>query len=294
MDERDTPPLSATPIAVASLAEAATRLPRALLLDVRKPDAFARGHVAGAGHVAFEEFALRRVELPGRDQAVVLLHDEPERALLAARALVAIGYTRVGWLAASLAHEPGGLASREPPARLWSPSAFLEKVRSRLPRGRALDLACGSGRASVFLAQSGWTTQGWDVDPSAIGLARGFAARAGVAVAFQQVDLEHGELPQRDAAFDVIVVVRYLHRELFPWIERALTLGGALVYETFRQGQERFGHPRRARHLLEPGELARAFPSLEVELHEETPDTAPPVLARLLARRPAKDESLRA
>ncbi len=292
MDEPGALPLAHTPLAVASLAEAAARLPSARLLDVRERQAFARGHATGAGNVALEDFGARRVELPGRDQAVLVLHDDPERALLAARALVASGYTRVGWLAAPLARDPDGLVSREPPAPLWSPSAFLERVHARLPRGRALDLACGSGRASVFLARAGWTVEGWDVDPSALALARAFASRAGVAVSFRQLDVERCTPPACDGAFDLIVVVRYLHRELFPWIERALAPGGVLVYETFRQGQERFGHPRRARHLLEPGELARAFPSLLVEIHEETPDTAPPVLARLLARRPTQDEPL--
>ena len=92
--------------------------------------------------------------------------------------------------------------------------------------------------------------------------------------------------PEPAAPFDLIVVVRYLHRPLFPWIERSLAPGGILLYETFREGQQRFGPPRRARHLLRPGELTTTFPSLVVEHHEETEANAPPLLARLVARKP--------
>ena len=68
---------------------------------------------------------------------------------------------------------------------------------------------------------------------------------------------------------------------------RVFAPGGLLVLETFLRGQERFGHPRRPRHLLEPGELSRAFPGLELLELEESDAGTPPVLARLAARRPS-------
>lgn len=278
-------PGAATPEAVRSLAHAREAMPGVRLLDVREAERFAAGHAPGAGRIAPAEFRERRMELPGRGEPVLVMHDQPGDARAAALRLCELGYARVAWLDTPLATTPGGLASREPAARLWSPSAFLERVTPSLPRGRALDLACGSGRASVFLARAGFTVQGWDIDRSALDLARAFAAREHAAVEFREVDLEQGEPPARDGAFDLIVVLRYLHRPLFPWLEAALAPGGALVYETFRHGQELFGHPTRPRHLLEPGELARAFPTLTVESYEETPATAPPVMSRLLARR---------
>ena len=274
------------PFGVRSIADGLRRWPDARLVDLRDGERFARGHAAGAGRVAVSEFVERRMELPGRAESVLLLHDEPEAAREGAERLAERGFARVAWLAVPLASDPAGMESNEPAVRLWSPSPFLERVRGELPPGRALDLACGTGRATVYLAQEGWTVEGWDVDASALSRARAFAARERADVTFHERDLESAPPPESPGAFALIVVLRYLHRELFPWIERSLAPGGALVYETFRQGQERFGHPRRARFLLEPGELLRSFPTLRVEFHEETPDTVPPVLSRLLARRP--------
>lgn len=268
-----------------SLAEALRALPGARLLDVRSAQAFAAGHALAAGRVERATFRARRMELPARDEAVIVMHDEPAEACAAAQRLGELGYVRVAWLERPLAEDPDGRASSAPAARLWSPSPFLERVLPLIPRGRALDLACGSGRASVFLAHAGFAVEGWDHDPSALELARAFAERESVTATFRAVDLEAGEPPEIPEAFDLVVVLRYLHREVFPWIERALAPGGVLVYETFRRGQEHFGHPTKPRHLLEPGELRDAFPSLTVEIDEETPASAPPVLARILARR---------
>ncbi len=276
------------PVAVHSVAAARAQEPGLRIADIRDHAEFALGHLPRAGHIPVAELGLRRMELPSRKHAVLVVHDRPEFAHDAALMLSARGYERVLWLECPLAEEPSGHGCTEPAARLWSASPFLERALSGAPRGhgRALDLACGSGRAAVHLAQAKWRVEAWDIDSSALELAEGFARRQGVRIATRLCDLEAAALPDPDPAFDAIVVIRYLHRELFPWIERALAPGGALVYETFRVGQEQFGHPRRPRHLLEPGELTRAFPSLRVEIHEESPEHEPPVMARVLAFRP--------
>jgi len=257
------------------------------MLDVRDAAAFAAGHLPGSGHVPESELIDRPHELPSREVPLLVVHSSPAAAQRAAAGLADIGYANVRWLDRALPDEPQGTASRAAPARLWSPSPFLERVLPWLPRGRALDLACGSGRSAVFLALHGCEpVEGWDVDARALALAEALAARHGVTITTREIDLEAAAPRVPEPGFDVIVVARYLHRELFPWIESALAPGGALVYETFRAGQERFGHPRKPQHLLRKGELERAFPGLVVEEYEETPVTSAPVLARLLARKP--------
>jgi SAM-dependent methyltransferase len=47
------------------------------------------------------------------------------------------------------------------------------------PPGRALDLGCGTGRASIYLAQRGWICDGVDFIPAAVDLARERAKTAG-------------------------------------------------------------------------------------------------------------------
>ena len=55
------------------------------------------------------------------------------------------------------------------------------------------------------------------------------------------------------------MVTNYLHRPLFGPIAEALAPGGVLIYETFAQGNERFGKPSNPHFLLYDGELLEAF-----------------------------------
>ena len=286
----DPPPHAGAPPGHASAAtpgEAHAFAADAIVLDARAPEAFARGHFAGAGRITVEEFRDRRAELPPRTSSVLVVHEDPAEARRAASVLGVLGYRDVRWLDAPLESLPGGLSDTGLPARVWRPSPFLEQVLPTLPGGRALDLASGAGRDAAYLALNGWAVEAWDHDPQALARATALAESAGVHVATRVVELVEAGPPDADDTFDVIVVVRFLHRPLMPWIERAIAPGGALVYETFRTGQERYGRPRSARYLLEPGELLGAFPALRVERYEESEPEGGPVLARLLARRPA-------
>src|SRR5215471_15554440 len=78
--------------------------------------------------------------------------------------------------------------------RLWErsrpPSDLVELVegQSPLPPGRALDLGCGTGTDSVYLAQHGWDVTGVDMVAGALARARRRAAAAGVSPRYLEGD----------------------------------------------------------------------------------------------------------
>ena len=263
------------------------------LLDVRDPAAFAAGHLAGSGHLPHAELLERRAELPPRDRAVLVIADDPHQSATAAADLEAMGYSDVAWLEVPLASLPGGHANRAPAVRLWHPAPFLAEVLPHIMApsaarpGRAADLAAGSGREAVFLALHGYEVEAWDQAPEALERATALARRHRVEIRPMLANLERPELELPVERYQLLVVFRFLHRPLFPAIERALAPGGWLVYETYRFGQERFGRPRSRRFLLDPGELAAAFPGLSVVRYEELEPAGGPIVARLLARRTA-------
>lgn len=106
-------------------------------------------------------------------------------------------------------------------------------------------------------------------------------------VEFHQADLESGPWPFAAESFEAIVVVHYLHRPLLPLIATALAEGGLLIYETFAQGNERFGRPRNPDFLLRPRELLDAFADLRVLAFEDgaVAGTVPAMIQRLAAVR---------
>jgi tellurite methyltransferase len=167
-----------------------------------------------------------------------------------------------------------------------SPSPFvvewLQTLGHERSGGRALDLAMGRGRHASAIAEAGFRVFGVDQNLDALRRAAATAAARGRRIRAWCADLTRGSLPV--STFDVIVVTRYLQRDLFPSLVEALVPSGVLVYETFTIGQLAHGTgPTSPDHLLEPGELKRALQALEAMFYEEV--SAPEAVARFVGRR---------
>ena len=159
-----------------------------------------------------------------------------------------------------------------------APSAWVVRWAPLMTRGRVLDLACGGGRHARHLAGLGHEVTAIDREPQSL-----------ESIRFVRADLEDGgPWPLPGEQFQGMVVANYLHRPLFPLIERTLAPGGVLIYETFMRGNERFGKPSNPAYLLEPGELWRAFAGLHLIAFEQglSLEPKPAMRQRLCARRP--------
>jgi tellurite methyltransferase len=167
------------------------------------------------------------------------------------------------------------------------PSALLERWLERLAPGRALDVACGTGRNTLLLAVFGWRALGIDISPVALHLARAEAKRRALALDLLAANLADWPLPP--AYFDLVCVFRFLDRSLCPALEATLKPGGVLIYETFTIAQRGYeGGPRSDALLLQPGELPTLFPGCAVLEYNEgviDEDGRPRALAGLAARR---------
>lgn len=264
------------------------------ILDVREAARFAAGHFPGSGHLEPSEWLARRSELPPRDQPVLVVGATPEESRASALALEALGYTRV--FALEQAIESYVDARDTSPSRpLWRPSPYLEwsltTFADRILKGRAIDLACGSGRDAVFLSQKGFEVEAWDRAPETLQRGGELAAHHGVDVKWIECDLERLTPPLPRSRFALLTCFRFLHRPLFPHMAAALSPGGVLVIETYRRGQERFGRPTHARFLLEDGELRSAFAELEILHAEELSPPDGPVTSCVVARRPVRADA---
>lgn len=163
-----------------------------------------------------------------------------------------------------------------------APSDWLTRWAHLLPAGGAvLDLACGSGRHTRWLAGHGFRVTAVDRDAGATEPLRSCAE---VIVA----DIENGPWPLAGRSFDAVLVTNYLWRPLWPAIGSAVAPGGWLVYETFAAGHERHGRPTRPDFLLQPGELLRVSQDLGlgvVAYESGRLDTPPRIVQRVLSRR---------
>jgi tellurite methyltransferase len=166
-----------------------------------------------------------------------------------------------------------------------SPSPFVAEWIAKLAgtdQARALDVAMGRGRHALPLAEAGFVTFGVDKEFDIVRDTVHAARDAGTRIAAWCADLTMYPLPA--GRFDLIVVTRYLQRDLFPAIRGAVRPGGIVLYETFTVHQRALGWgPASPDHLLREGELRSYFEDFEIVFYEET--SAPEAVARLVARR---------
>lgn len=139
------------------------------------------------------------------------------------------------------------------------PALFLVGNIELLPKGKALDIALGSGHNAVYLARMGFEVKGIDISPEAIRKALQLAQESGLSIQTEIADLEGGYQISRDT-YDVIICFHYLQRSLIPQLKDGLHKGGIVVYETFIVDQaELFGKPRNPNYLLQHNELLTMF-----------------------------------
>ena len=167
-----------------------------------------------------------------------------------------------------------------------APTPLLVETARKLVPGKALDLACGTGRNALWLAGQGWRVTAVDGSPVAIETLRSRASERGMIVNTRVADLEHFEYQVEPSSWDLIGICYYLQRDLFEPAKQGVAPGGILVsiVHITEPGEEPTGH--RLRH----GELERYFQGWEI-LHrrEGRPnDTAHQrSVAEIVARRPS-------
>lgn len=166
------------------------------------------------------------------------------------------------------------------------PSSFLAREIERIKRlttgRRALDIACGEGRNSIFLAGHGFRVTGIDISEVGLAKAAQRAAEEGVAVEFVRADLDSYPL---GGSFDLVLNFNFLLRRLVPVEVALLNPGGLLLFDTIL-ATSRIPPPANPDFYLQPGELSRLFSGFygEILFSEETDDGEMPT-ARLMFRK---------
>jgi len=121
---------------------------------------------------------------------------------------------------------------------------LVEYMQNRLlPKGKALDICCGAGTNTVYLAQNGFEVTGIDISRTAIEIAKKKAATAKVSINFLVENFI--DLPFSDNAFDFVWDMGCFHHveieerpTFIAGVHRVLKAGGSymLTCFSFRNG----------------------------------------------------------
>jgi SAM-dependent methyltransferase len=145
----------------------------------------------------------------------------------------------------------------------WDGHPIADHLRAlveELPAGKALDLGCGTGDSSIYLAQHGWTVTGVDFVPRALDKARAKADAAKASVDFVNADVTRLSQENIGTDFQVIVDNGCLHnmsdadRDAYVREVSAVAAPGARLLIVAFQPGGRFGV-----RGVQPTEMERRF-----------------------------------
>jgi len=178
---------------------------------------------------------------------------------------------------------------REREHEIDEPNPVVTNFAGQIAPGSALDLACGTGRHAIWLAEHGWTVTAVDVSRVAVDILQQRTLERGIAVNIVLADLERHEFAIEPASYDLIVVCNYLQRDLFPVIRAGVRIGGAVIAVIAMVDSNPNVRPMNPAYLLNPGELRAQFEGWELihDFEGKAGGVGPRrATAEIIARRP--------
>lgn len=163
-----------------------------------------------------------------------------------------------------------------------SPDEFLVSHASMLGTGLALDIACGLGANSIFLAERGYSVHAVDISYNALLKLHREAVFRNLPIQPVVADLDYFSLPPLN--YSLIIVFYFFSRDLMPRIVAALKKGGLLFYATYNTRHLSVRPEFNKDYLIQPDELVQYFSGFDILVHE--PDAGEKRnISRVLARK---------
>lgn len=154
------------------------------------------------------------------------------------------------------------------------PEPVLRAMVDTFPDGRALDVATGTGRNAVFLAEQGYRVDGIDQSTEGLRITRERAATRGVDDRLSLTQADAREFDYPDSAYDVVTISYFRTLDRLNDIKSALKPGGILFYQHHVRSPEATVGPSGNRYRFRANELLHACLDLTI-LHYEASTTSP-------------------
>ena len=156
------------------------------------------------------------------------------------------------------------------------PAAIVIEYVKLAKGNKALDIAAGNGRNTLFLARQGFSVDAVDISDAGLKL---FAAKH-PSIHPICADLDDFDIPAK--RYDLIINIKYLNRRLFPFITGGLAPGGVLIFQTLLESSNTANSSPACRdYMLRENELLQAFSSLKIVRYKESAEKTNDKLANL-------------
>lgn len=150
------------------------------------------------------------------------------------------------------------------------PNPRLKNLSAYLNGGTALDLACGLGGNSLFLARMNYQVQAMDISDVAINYIQEKAAKYNLNIYPRVCDLtDLNNLKWYNSPYDLVVITYYLDRSLYPILKSSIKENGYFFMETFYRTEHNQTQGISNEYKLQSKELLSEFGDWQVLFFEE-------------------------
>ena len=172
------------------------------------------------------------------------------------------------------------------------PAPVLRRYVEALPAGRALDVATGTGRNAVFLAEAGYDVDAIDKSREGLRITTEKARERGVADRLNPIQADVPTYTFPESRYDLVTVSFYRAVDRFPDVKASLAPGGYLFVEHhLRSTDPTPWGPSGDRYKFAANELLHACLDLTVLDYEESTEARPGGDRRAVARVVARNSS---
>lgn len=149
------------------------------------------------------------------------------------------------------------------------PNERLLYIAPGLRGGAALDIACGLGGNSFFLAENGFKVTAVDISEVAINYVKEKAVSNGLQIKALAADLSNPDSSLFRESYDLAVITYFLDRALFPKVKGMVKNKGFFFMETFYRTMESGNQAISEKYKLESNELLKEFKDWKILFFEE-------------------------
>ena len=187
-------------------------------------------------------------------------------------------------------YQKGAYGTRTHPSTLLT--EWLPKLQNHTHRLRAVDIASGTGRNSIYLAQHGWQVDAFDISEVALELLEKKSNSKKLPITCFHQDC--GDTQNQgdyliDNEYNLAIMIRYTNLSLIRNLYRALKVGGHLIVEEHLVTNKEVIGPKNPKFRIPPQSLYDAAKELKVLSYNESlvkdPDGRTAALAQLVAKK---------
>lgn len=134
---------------------------------------------------------------------------------------------------------------------------------------RALDVACGAGRNTLYLASLGYTVDAADISAVALDVLTREAQARGLTDRVRGLAVDLDEWRPEPAAYALVVQIAFFDPHLLPFVLAAVAPSGTLILEAFNPRRLETRPGFNPSHLIERGAMLKALAGWTILHHDE-------------------------